>query len=456
MRSGLLISQLFPLLLSWSIAEGSCTDAAELASCKPADLHYQQDEEEDSDDTTLLAMPQRPTRRAAAPRRSGEAAVRSSDATSLFQVEEVISGPVVGLVKPEGRDHEQALSEPRPLQTPTAGPSGLAAIYVDMGEEKTRPETWFLVATVALVLVVLLAWACLFQNGKESAQGLAFNPELGRQVMRLPIRSAEEILQKFAPASPAAADSNQNSGMLVRLEGPGRVVAKSAQIMGTPFSERQCVMYSASASHKRQDGVHQPPLAYHAACSDFTLELEHPDGPLQITVHGHDVLLFEMSQGRFSREAAFSEVPEAWRGFALAHLIHGADASCNAMSCVDLGTKGALEFCESALLDGSRVTCVGEVVRDRNGSLSLCPWRPPVVGLDSPQQPRSRVESLTAAFFGKPRFSTTTWESPGRSTSALAGQVLISDGADFIDNSFSLWRRLTRGPNWCSASLLVS
>ena len=62
---------------------------------------------------------------------------------------------------------------------------------------------------------------------------------------------------------------------------------------------------------------------------------------------------------RFSKEASFSaarlkrsslgnglalrcfeEVPDPWRGFALAHLIHGADASSNAMSRVDLGAQG--------------------------------------------------------------------------------------------------------------------
>lgn len=37
---------------------------------------------------------------------------------------------------------------------------------------------------------------------------------------------------------------------------------------------------------------------------------------------------------------SFEEVPDPWRGFALAHLIHGADASSNAMSRVDLGAQG--------------------------------------------------------------------------------------------------------------------
>ena len=62
---------------------------------------------------------------------------------------------------------------------------------------------------------------------------------------------------------------------------------------------------------------------------------------MQISVHGHDVSLFQMQKGRFSKEASFSDVPDPWRGFALAHLIHGADASSNAMSRVDLGAQGA-------------------------------------------------------------------------------------------------------------------
>mmetsp|Transcript_16 Transcript_16/g.27 ORF Transcript_16/g.27 Transcript_16/m.27 type:complete len:464 (-) Transcript_16:217-1608(-) len=451
------------LFMSWALfsSVGNACDEVmpncEVQSGKvlPASL-AEQEEDEESDDITLLAMPQTAHRKATAPRRSGESrhvvqATRSSDATSLFQVEEIISGPDVADVQigSEGREH--VLNEPRPLQVPQA--SGMAAVHVD-SEEKTAPETWFMVAAVAFVPFILLAWTCFFPSGKDATQ-VPSNPELRNLVMRLPVRSAQEISQNFAPAPQASSETGQwNSGMVVRLE--GRVVSKRAQILVTPFSDRPCVMYSASSSQKRQDGVHQPPLAYHAACSDFVLELEQPDGsaPLQITVHGHDVSLFEMSKGRFNREAAFSEVPEGWRGFALAHLIHGTDASCNAMSCVDLGTKGALEFCESALLDGSKVTCVGEVARDRNGSLSLCPWRPPVAGRDSPQQPKSRVDSLRTAFLDM--LSASSWGAPGRISSALAGQVLISDSSDFIDSSSPFWRRIMQGPTWQTASLLVS
>ncbi|CAK9085751.1 Uncharacterized protein SCF082_LOCUS40606 [Durusdinium trenchii] len=346
-----------------------------LADCKAPDVPKDSLEEE-SDDVVLLAMPQRPRPTRKVIPRSSE-----SDATSLFQVDEV-SNPVV--VKEDA-------------------------------DNVFLPKTWLL---VTLLLVTLLLSLCAFQWSKEDG-----NRELRTLVGRLALKSAEDILSQFdSPPDP----SLQKLGM-TRIQ--GRVIAKTAQMMVTPFSDQSCVMYSASASQKRQDGVHQPPLAYHAACSDFAIELEGAT-PLQISVHGHDVSLFQMSRGRFYKEAAFSEVPEPWRGFALAHLIHGIDASCNAMSCVDLGTQGTLEFCESALLHGSRVTCVGEVVRDRNGDLSLCPWRPVVEGVEAPRGVAEKRRAFPL------QFATTSWESS--TSSQLTGQVLISDDPQFLDNM--LWR----------------
>mmetsp|Transcript_78488 Transcript_78488/g.123793 ORF Transcript_78488/g.123793 Transcript_78488/m.123793 type:complete len:381 (-) Transcript_78488:56-1198(-) len=335
--------------------------------------------DEEGDDVMLLAMPQRPR-----PTRKQRSRDADGDATSLFQVDEV------------------------------SMPSAIVRVDSD---ETLMSHSWILVF-VSVFLFVLLGM-CALQNSKEDG-----NRELQTLVSRLSVKSAEELLNQFAPKESPKDPSMQKLG-ITRIQ--GRVVAKNAQTMATPFSDQQCVMYSASASQKRQDGVHQPPLAYHAACSDFAIELEGPT-PLQISVHGHDVSLFQMSQGRFCKEASFSEVPEPWRGFALAHLIHGVDASCNAMSCVDLGAQGALEFCESALLHGSRVTCVGEVVRDRNGELSLCPWRPLVEGVEAPVEKR-RLFPL--------QFSATSWETS--TSSQLAGQVLISDNSQFFE-TFALWR----------------
>jgi len=335
--------------------------------------------EEESDDVMLLAMPQRPR-----PARKVISRSRpDTDVTSLFQVDEISTPAVV--VKVEG-------------------------------EETLLSQNWILILASVLLFILLLA-VCALQNVKEDAS----HRELRTLVGRLTVKSAEDILNQFE--SPA--DSSLQKLGMTRIQ--GRVVAKNAQAMATPFSDQQCVMYSASASQQRQDGVHQPPLAYHAACSDFAIELDGPT-PLQISVHGHDVSLFQMSHGRFCKEASFSDVPEPWRGFALAHLIHGVDASCNAMSCVDLGAQGALEFCESALLHGSRVTCVGEVVRDRNGELSLCPWRPLVEGLEATCVEKNRMFPL--------QFSATSWESPA--ISQLNGQVLISDNPQFFQNA--LWR----------------
>eukprot|EP00913_Durusdinium_trenchii_P026473 g24839.t1 len=341
-----------------------------LSQCAAADCKAPDDSlEEESDDVVLLAMPQRPRPTRKVIPRSSE-----SDATSLFQVDEVV-------VKEDA-------------------------------DNVFLPKTWLL---VTLLLVTLLLSLCAFQWSKEDG-----NRELRTLVGRLALKSAEDILSQFdSPPDP----SLQKLGM-TRIQGR-----------------------SISLNRHHSDGVHQPPLAYHAACSDFAIELEGAT-PLQISVHGHDVSLFQMSRGRFYKEAAFSEVPEPWRGFALAHLIHGIDASCNAMSCVDLGTQGTLEFCESALLHGSRVTCVGEVVRDRNGDLSsclkiqeslcckcskdqgLCPWRPVVEGVEAPRGVAEKRRAFPL------QFATTSWESS--TSSQLTGQVLISDDPQFLDNM--LWR----------------
>ncbi|CAE8695366.1 unnamed protein product, partial [Polarella glacialis] len=239
--------------------------------------------------------------------------------------------------------------------------------------------------------------------------------ELSRTVDQLPLSTKQEVLSMLAGPRPG----------IQRLE--GRIVPRAGVAMSAPFSSRPCVMYSASASQqRRQDGVHQPPLAYHATGSDFILELDDgsdESGPtVQISVHSHDVSLFDMTAGRFSKESAFSEASDAWRSFALAHLIHGLDASSNAMNRVDLGAKGALEFCECSLLAGARVTCVGEIACDRNGSLSLCPWRP-----DASSGGAANLKEMVLN-----KLSTTSWEQSdffgsGSSASPLSGQVLISD-----------------------------
>jgi hypothetical protein len=188
------------------------------------------------------------------------------------------------------------------------------------------------------------------------------------------VTHSSDIVSTFGEEDAVQAGS---PGMCVRIQ--GKIVATPQSVMSAPFSGRSCVMYSASVAHGRLDGVHQPPVAYHSANSDFVVELAD-DPEVKVTVHGQDVALFDMVQGSCAQEYMFVDAPEAWQAFTLAHTVGrtSSDAPCGASSQVDFGVASAreLEFCESALPVGATVTCLGEVVRDRLGGLNLLPWRP--------------------------------------------------------------------------------
>merc|ERR1719464_2088263 len=92
----------------------------------------------------------------------------------------------------------------------------------------------------------------------------------------------------------------------------------------------------------------------------------------------------------------------------------------------DLGTMGALEFRECALLVGSRVTCVGEVVRDHSGNLSMCPWRPPSVVAQLQHEGGKGRLSKTSPWFSPSWENMPIRKSPAVQADPLAGHVLIS------------------------------
>lgn len=165
-------------------------------------------------------------------------------------------------------------------------------------------------------------------------------------------------------------------GILMRIQ--GRVVAREpGDVLCAPLSSRPCVIYSASVSHHRNDGVHQPPLAFHSSGVDFAVQLL--DAPhLSVGVHHHDAALFDMNNGRYASENTFAEACEQWRSFAWAHLTAGADVSQSVTNRTGAGFDGKLEFRECALVLGASITIVGEVAQNRDGGLSLYPWQPPL------------------------------------------------------------------------------
>ena len=80
--------------------------------------------------------------------------------------------------------------------------------------------------------------------------------------------------------------------------------------------------------------------------------------------------------GRLAVEHQLSEAPDALRSFMLGNIMPGVDADGHSINKLGLGLE-RLQFCESAFVVGSLVTCVGEIDRDREGVLFISPWRPP-------------------------------------------------------------------------------
>lgn len=228
------------------------------------------------------------------------------------------------------------------------------------------------------------------------------------------------------------AKSEMKSGVLMRIQ--GRVVSESQGSLVAPLSGQQCVMYSASISHQRHDGIHQP-VAFRSESTDFAIEMRGSPN-LRITVHSHDVGLFDMVGGKLAREHTLAEAPDAWRAFLLAHCVPGQDAS----SGVALGPDDSLlDFRESALDQGVEVTCIGEIARDRNGNLSLYPWRPtpnkvaPGGLLEFVREDVARKPTLSQEVTARIKsFARSIWPQPSRRES-LVGRVMISDDPSFLD-----------------------
>jgi len=199
-------------------------------------------------------------------------------------------------------------------------------------------------------------------------------------------------------------------GVLLRIR--GRVISRHERTLVAPISGRPCAVYSASVSPQRQDGVHPQPVAHHSEGTDFLIEIA--DAPhLRVKVHHQDTKLFSMVGGHVSCEQPFSEASDSRVDFVLSHLTPGPEMSGGMLNRASAGIDGTLEFKESALLIGSYVTAVGELCRDKDGSLQLYPWRPPPCS--------------TRRSFGKKAAAA----APVRDL--LAGRVLASDDPSLLD-----------------------
>merc|ERR1740117_951930 len=128
----------------------------------------------------------------------------------------------------------------------------------------------------------------------------------------------------------------------------GKVVTKAAKQppLSSPMSARQCVLYSASVSQQNDNGVHSPPLAFHAARMDFAIELTNPDGAVvRLEVNGQDASLFDMVGGRTGGESTFAKASDSWRSFIISHPAPGHAALADAKEGVS-SLSGQMEFRE--------------------------------------------------------------------------------------------------------------
>eukprot|EP00929_Paragymnodinium_shiwhaense_P090284 TRINITY_DN5043_c0_g1_i1.p1 TRINITY_DN5043_c0_g1~~TRINITY_DN5043_c0_g1_i1.p1 ORF type:complete len:529 (-),score=132.41 TRINITY_DN5043_c0_g1_i1:348-1853(-) len=209
----------------------------------------------------------------------------------------------------------------------------------------------------------------------------------------------------------------------IRLEGEVvEAVGLGSKPLVAPLSEQECVLYSATVSKRvRGQGL---AVSFAAANVDFKLRLLD-DPSTTVEVMGMDVSVFDMCEGRLVRAAAtFQSVPKHWRAFVVKHQVEALPDG--KISVEDLSAdEVALEFQETALLLGSRVTLVGELCRAANGMLSVQPLEPlskadvKKAGMPAPDDARSLPPSKQAA-------------AVGMAPHALSQAVLVSDDPSLL------------------------
>jgi len=277
---------------------------------------------------------------------------------------------------------------------------------------------FFSVLTVLLLSVLAVA-RCSGALGRQC--GGDRHKMLRARVEALAPCSADELRGELRSLPAAAAASSACCGARSGAAQPqrsGRPMRLEACVLGpvddkalfAPLSQQACVHYRTSVSeqplekqqqqqqqqqseqsqHQRQRGRgkhSRPAVAFCSEGIDFVVvPVDAPD--LHIEVRGDDVQLFDMHRGRSTKLQRLATAPDHWQAFALLHRTRSAAAGAAARSSLGGGACGAaassrllqgdgplLEFEECTLLPGSKVTLVGEVMRDARGRLSLLPWQ---------------------------------------------------------------------------------
>lgn len=274
---------------------------------------------------------------------------------------------------------------------------------------------------VLFVAITLLLGLRLFEHTSHSpateTTATDTNSQVRQWVRSLPLLSGDDVQKRFKSKSGYDCLHHQPQSIQgpVRLE--GRVVAMPHSVLKAPLAQRNCVLFSASASAIRLDGVHPPPAAFYAMNSDFDLSLAVASGSLRIRVRGGDVALFDVASGWQRDRTTWARAPEHLQDFLHAH---------RAPNSGTLGASEELDFTECRLDVGAYVTCVGELRRDATGEIGIWPCQDSEVAPASPES----IEKSAGAALGL-----TSWELLTPRTSPRMGKVMISDDPGLLRQS---------------------
>jgi hypothetical protein len=307
---------------------------------------------------------------------------------SFFQLDQEDSPQKAGGSREDGSDAEDAAEDEQSgdwdedvsdgaVPTSSEGPGAIS-----LAIQANLQQVMLVIVAISIMVHFMIKWQASNSRPRD-----ALSTKMRKKLERMNVASGADIRTMCAMDGGEGEAKRPDAPLRIQ----GRVVNKASGPLMAPLSGRSCVLYSASVSQHRNDGVHQPPVAFNSSARDFSIQLE--DCPeMFLDVNCQDVFPFDMESGRYACELSLREAPDAWRGFTLGNLVPNVEA-CGAagqsMNRVDLGAKGPLSFRECALVLGSRVTCVGEVVREHNGKLRLCPWSP-APDLDAEESPKSR------------------------------------------------------------------
>mmetsp|Transcript_91791 Transcript_91791/g.145154 ORF Transcript_91791/g.145154 Transcript_91791/m.145154 type:complete len:504 (-) Transcript_91791:105-1616(-) len=340
----------------------------------------------------------------------------TSPSTSL-----VSNGKVADTLPPSTSVTAPASLAERSLQADLQTSGGFS-LFIDSISRDSLSRTVKIILGVVFASMILLVGVGLFEHhSRPNAEATDTNSQVRQWVRSLPSLSGDDVQKQFKSKSGYDCLHHQPQSIPgpVRLE--GHVVAMPHSVLKAPLAQRNCVLFSASASAVRLDGVRAPPAAFYAMNSDFELDVAVASGTLRIRVRGVDVALFDVASGWQRERTTWAGAPEHLQDFLHAHRANGSGT---------LDIEEELDFTECRLDVGAYVTCVGELRREPTGEIGLWPCQDAEVAPTSASFSTDSIEKATGAALGL-----TSWELLTPRTSPRMGKVMISDEPSLIRQS---------------------